>query len=57
MENLRRNLEEIIQNEVSLGGSPTINVTLELGYNFDVDDGIPYIIREDIKYISPFGQE
>ena len=44
MENLRGNLrkfdgilEEIIQNEVSLGGSPTINVTLVLAAPHDFD--------------------
>ena len=59
--------EEIIQNEVNLGGSPTINVTLELGYNFGwisfvqnfeyINEGFPYIIREDIKHVLHFGQE
>ena len=52
---------------MSLGGSPKINDTLELGYNFGwisflqnfeyIAEGFPYVIREDIKHVLPFGQE
>ena len=43
MANLRGNLRGIIQNEVSLGGSPTINVTLD--HNI-----INYMTMNNMKY-------